>query len=227
MDSLGDRMKSYEHVNRFYLTRRTPCIIRVDGKCFKTFTKGLPLYSSWLGQAMINGAKAFMDETHCRFAYRQSDEISFLLTDYEKFETQPWVGKNLQKMVSLTASIVTGGFNKSFGGGKRAAFDARAFTLPKEEVCNYFIWRQRDAIRNSILSTAQAYIGKRQCFGKSCEQLKEELKNSWKVNWDTDVEACYQRGECLLDDIWDLKIPIFSENRDYVDRFVYAVIEQE
>ena len=38
-DSLGDRMKRYENVNRTYLTRRTPVIIRVDGKAFHTFTK--------------------------------------------------------------------------------------------------------------------------------------------------------------------------------------------
>lgn len=28
---------------------------------------------------------------------------------------------------------------------KGAMFDARAFILPREEVCNYFIWRQHDA----------------------------------------------------------------------------------
>ena len=40
-DSLGDRMKGYENISRFYLTRRSPVIIRVDGKAFHTFTRGL------------------------------------------------------------------------------------------------------------------------------------------------------------------------------------------
>ena len=31
-DNLGDRMKTYENVTRTYLTRRTPIIIRIDGK---------------------------------------------------------------------------------------------------------------------------------------------------------------------------------------------------
>ena len=39
-DNLGDRMKSYENVERRYLTRRTPTLIRIDGKCFSSFTKG-------------------------------------------------------------------------------------------------------------------------------------------------------------------------------------------
>ena len=40
-DSLGDRMKGYENVSRNYLTRRIPAIIRIDGKAFHTFTRGM------------------------------------------------------------------------------------------------------------------------------------------------------------------------------------------
>lgn len=40
-DSLGDRMKQYENVSRVYLTRRTPVIIRIDGKAFHVFTRGM------------------------------------------------------------------------------------------------------------------------------------------------------------------------------------------
>ena len=39
-DNLGDRMKGYENITRYYLTRRTPVIIRLDGKGFHSFTKG-------------------------------------------------------------------------------------------------------------------------------------------------------------------------------------------
>ena len=41
-DALGDRMKDfYENRYRFYLTRRMPVIIRVDGNAFHTFTRDL------------------------------------------------------------------------------------------------------------------------------------------------------------------------------------------
>ena len=39
--TLADRMKRYEQASKFYLTRRIPVIIRLDGKAFHTFTKGL------------------------------------------------------------------------------------------------------------------------------------------------------------------------------------------
>jgi len=41
-DSLGDRMKNnYENITRTFLPRRTHTIIRLDGKAFHTFTRGM------------------------------------------------------------------------------------------------------------------------------------------------------------------------------------------
>lgn len=41
-DELGDRMKSYyENRSKTFLARRTPVIIRLDGKAFHTFTRTL------------------------------------------------------------------------------------------------------------------------------------------------------------------------------------------
>ena len=41
-DSLGDRMKEfYENRSKLYLPRRVPVIIRLDGKAFHSFTKGI------------------------------------------------------------------------------------------------------------------------------------------------------------------------------------------
>lgn len=38
--ALAKRMKKYEAVSKNVLMRRTPVIIRVDGRAFHTFTKG-------------------------------------------------------------------------------------------------------------------------------------------------------------------------------------------
>ena len=40
-DELGKRMKGYyENIPKIKLMRRTPVIIRIDGKAFHTFTRG-------------------------------------------------------------------------------------------------------------------------------------------------------------------------------------------
>ncbi len=85
--------------------------------------------------------------------YTHSDEISLILQDYFRLDTQSAFGKRLQKIVSITASLATATFNdmarQVFTDAPLALFDARAFVLPKEEVTNYLIWRQNDAVRNS------------------------------------------------------------------------------
>ena len=42
-----------------------------------------------------------------KLAYTQSDEATFLLIDYDGFDTQGWFDYELQKVVSITASTFT------------------------------------------------------------------------------------------------------------------------
>lgn len=113
-DELGDRMKKYyEDRTRITLPRRTYTIIRIDGKAFHTFTKGL---TRPFDDGLIND----MDETACylckniqgaKFGFVQSDEISILITDFDKIGTDAWFDGNIQKMASIAASMATSKFN--------------------------------------------------------------------------------------------------------------------
>lgn len=114
-DELGDRIKSqYEDRTRYYLPRRTYTIIRLDGKAFHTYTRGLNKpFDKELYEDMDNAIVAMMTEIQgVRFAYTQSDEISLLLTDFALPTSSAWFDGNLQKMVSVSASIITAEFNK-------------------------------------------------------------------------------------------------------------------
>ena len=277
-DSLGDRMKGYENISRIYLTRRTPIIIRIDGKAFHTFTRGFARpFDDVLVKSMQNTAKYLCENIMgCKLAYTQSDEISLLLVDYEKIETQAWFDNNLQKMVSVAASMATMAFNKFFTNNvkneimeykaslvpqsvelqekikkyhdtlkqaleKGAMFDARAFILPKEEVNNYFIFRQQDATRNSIQMVAQSNFSQKELQGKSCNVLQDMLHEQKGINWN-DYPTVYKRGSCIIkvydviiqyDEagsicgctertkwIVDKEIPIFTQDRAYINKYV-------
>ena len=115
-DNLGDRMKCYENVSRVYLTKRIPVIIRLDGKAFHTFTKSFRKpFDKILMETMWETSKYLCANIQgCKIAYTQSDEISLLLTDYEKITTCSWFDSNIQKMVSVSASMATLAFNKYF-----------------------------------------------------------------------------------------------------------------
>ena len=115
--SLGDRMKNnYENVNRFYLTRRMPVIIRVDMRAGHTFTKGMNKpFDDVFVKTMQDTMKYLCENIQgCVLGYTQSDEISLVLTDYAELTTDAWFGNNLQKMCSISASMATLAFNKAF-----------------------------------------------------------------------------------------------------------------
>lgn len=243
-DSLGDRMKGYENINRVYLTKRMPTIIRVDGKAFHSLTSKFQRpYDEIFNNTMWETAKALCDSIEgCKLAYVQSDEISLLLTDYENITTQSWFNKNIQKMVSVSASIATLAFNKwlpYFSEGEEpyankyncALFDSRVFILPIEEVCNYFIWRQKDATRNSILSVGQSNFSHSRLMSKSCNVIQEMLFTEKGINFN-DLPTAQKRGVCSVkrnyikneaersEWIIDEEIPIFTEDRNYIEKYL-------
>jgi len=112
------------------------------------------------------------------------------------------------------------------------SFDARCFNIPKEEVCNYFIWRQNDASKNSVQMLARSLFSHKDLQGLNLSQLQDKMMLEKDVNWN-DLEIWKKRGACCVRDSetrkWfiDRAIPIFTEDRDYVDKFVYLTAYQE
>lgn len=121
-DNLGDRMKTYENVTRTYLTRRTPVIIRVDGKAFHTFTRGFEKpFDNVLVKTMQDTMRYLCENIEgCVLGYTQSDEITLVLCDYKKLTSQAWFDNNIQKMCSVSASMATMAFNRFFKDNTKA-----------------------------------------------------------------------------------------------------------
>ena len=115
--NLAARMKEfYENVPKTNLMRRTPVIIRIDGKAFHTFTRGFKRpFDEVLIKTMQETTKYLCENIQgCVLGYTQSDEISLILIDYQKFETSAWFDYEVQKMCSIAASMATMAFNKFF-----------------------------------------------------------------------------------------------------------------
>lgn len=196
-NSLGSRMKEqYEFRTRLLLPRRTYTIIRLDGVAWHTYTRGLDKpYDSELMTHMSRTTAALCQAIQgAQFGYTQSDEISILLTDFATIQTDAWFNGNIQKLASVSASMATAHFNQMRGGNRLALFDSRAFTIPDPvEVCNYFVWRQQDATRNSIQSAAQAHFSQAALHGLNSNQLQEKLFSEAGINWN-DYPENFKRG---------------------------------
>ena len=274
-DSLGDRMKEfYENRSKHYLPRRVPVIIRLDGKAFHTFTKGFKRPYDEILHNTMNATMRHLCENiqGCKLGYTQSDEITLLLTDYDTITTDAWFGYGMQKVCSVAASMATLAFNRFFRQYYNEAltelgapldsdpylsklsekldcamFDARCFSIPKDEVTNCFIWRQQDATRNAIQMLGQCNFSHRELQGKSCNDIQDMLMTQKGINFN-DMPVEFKRGVCCYritreatcvnkktqeempcirsEWVLDKDIPIFTQDRAYVDKFVYANNEE-
>lgn len=168
-DLLGDRMKKFENASRYSLIHRTPIILRIDGRAFHTYTKKFERpYDYIIHEAMVNASRKLMKEIDgCEMLYVQSDEASFFIKTYNKFNSEMWFGGSVQKICSVSSSIFTSEFNEKMykETNKKATFDSRCFNLSKEEVYNYFVWRGNDCTRNAIGSYATFIHGHKKTLG--------------------------------------------------------------
>lgn len=262
---LAERMKTYyEQIPKTKLMRRCPVVIRLDGKSFHTFTRGFKKpFDEILIKSMQETMKYLCENIQgCVLGYTQSDEISLLLIDYKKLTSEAWFDYEVQKMCSVAASMATMAFNEIFQriyakmymeandkdkeillktyGNKcfKAMFDARVFNIPKEEVTNYFYWRQLDCIRNSILMVGQANFSYKELHNKTCKMVQDMLITQKEINWN-DYPTHQKRGSCCVKTganetrgterphwIIDTEIPQFKdEGRNYIDKLVYITEE--
>lgn len=113
---LAKRMKGYEERNRYYLQRRMPVILRLDMRAGHSFTKGFERpFDEVFIKSMQETAKYLCENIQgCKLSYQQSDEITLVLVDYDKLNTDCFFDYRVDKLCSITASMATMAFNKFF-----------------------------------------------------------------------------------------------------------------
>lgn len=234
MGSLSNRMKSYEDITKQTLHYNMPIILRIDGRAFHTLTKGLskPFDNEFI--TMMNEIALDLCQNeiqNVKLAYLQSDEISFLIVTGE--EQSEWFNNRVQKMCSISSSRASSfatryNINKRvFNTSKPIMFDSRVFAIPKEDVENYFIWRQLDWTRNSIQMLSRSLYSHNQLKNKNQSDMQEMCFQKGH-NWN-DLFTYLKRGRCakqyptlianeIKRNVWsiDNDIPIFTKNREYI-----------
>jgi len=248
-DSLGARMKKFESAFKHELPMRLPVVIRVDGRSFHTYTKGLKREKGKpcdpnLEHVMNLTAKKLCEEIQgAQVAYVQSDEISILVHNYKKITSESWFGNEIQKMVSISASVASVEFTlnspKIWGEVKPAAFDSRVFILPEFEVVNSFIWRQQDCTRNSVQMLARSLFSHKECSYKNSAELMDMCQILAGRNWN-DEPTSFKRGRCIVQEkrqvdggnirkswVVDNEIPIFSKDREYIQKFLAVEVKKK
>lgn len=203
-NSLGDRMKFYEWnfgMNLTYLMPYVPAIIRLDGRAFHTFTKGLDRpFDQGMCDLMDETTKSLVEETGACMGYTQSDEITLVLLS-EDHTSQVYFDGRVNKINSILAGkcthVFTNGLEKYIPKkiGHFPQFDCRCFSVPnKGEAVNAILWREQDATRNSIQMLGQSCFSQKALQGKNCDEIQEMLWQKHSINWGNDFSSRIKRG---------------------------------
>jgi len=192
--NLANRMKMYEKLNTEQFMPLLPIYVRLDGRAFHTFCRGLDKpFDFDLMDLMQKVTKKLVDSTNACWGYTQSDEIS-LFWNPTSVEDQLIFNGKKQKMISVLASIATAEFIlqglkvpkmkeriERFG----VNFDCRIFQLPnKSELTNTFLWREIDARRNSVSMLAQSLYSHKQLQNKNMDALLQMCRDKGKEWYD-------------------------------------------
>ena len=199
MDNFGDRMKMYEKQGPQRFIPLVPVIARLDGKAFHTFCKGLKKpYDDKMMDTMFLTTLNLVRDSGANIGYTQSDEITLLFYS-DNYHSQIYFDGKIQKLNSVLSSMATYYFNDFkrvyLPRSKKdipALFDCRVWQVPIEEVVNCFLWREQDAVKNSISSAAQAEFGHKQTMNKNSQE-KQDMLHDVGINWN-DYPVHFKRG---------------------------------
>lgn len=181
---LEKKMKRLEQAYNFVIPENETVIIRLDGRAFHTYTKGLkrPFDDEFVAHMNTVAETVAAEVSGTRFAFTQSDEIS-LLVKKSKPESQAYFGNRIQKIVSISAALASATLARLRPDQRIPLFDSRVFTVPDDQtVEDYFVWRHRDTVKNSISSLAQTHFPHGHLQTKRREDMLKMLERAG-VDW--------------------------------------------
>lgn len=221
-EALGDRQKAFEarEAGR-KLMPGLPVLVRLDGRSFHTFTRGLERpYDARLSHALIETAKYLVDKANASIGYCQSDEISLAFPSMDPSVSMIFDGRT-QKLTSVLAAMATAKLNQQIAlhipekAHLLPVMDARAWAVSNLDLAaEHFVWREMDATRNSLTMAAHSFYSQKELHKVGFTQ-KHDMLHAKGVNWN-DYPAMFKRGtyvrrENVLKDLTPATLARISE----------------
>lgn len=203
-DAMGDRMKMLEGMEAMRkLMPLLPICVRLDGRGFSKFTRGMNRpYDTRMQEMMYLTTLHLVEECNAVVGYTQSDEISLVMIP--KFKEEPYFGGRIQKICSSLSAVASVKFNSlllsQFPDKVKLAptFDCRVWNVPNlSEAANTILWRELDASKNSVSMAASHYFSHDSLQGLNGKQKQEKLFKEKNINWN-DYPEEFKRGFLIL-----------------------------
>lgn len=200
MEKLGDWCKWLEkNFSPEVAIPGLPLVIRLDGVNFHNWCKGLkkPFDRRFIS-LMEDTTKRLVEETNAVVGYTQSDEITLMLYSSDRNSSLYHGGKK-QKILSKLTGVCCNHFNFKRKDllpehGNPAVFDCRVYQVPTlSDAVAQLIWRENDAVKNSIQALAQSLFSHKSLHGLNGGQLQDKMTTECGVNWN-DLPSEIKRG---------------------------------
>jgi tRNA(His) 5'-end guanylyltransferase len=215
--SLKEKFDFYRNKTDYKIEKKSYTMVMLDGRSFSKMIKNkyhLPFDDTFIN--MMNETAAYVCKgiQGCKIAYVQSDEMTFVVTDFENPDADIFFGGRLVKMLSIIPGIATGYFNKLammnlIPKDKEAGnilcssddiyqmlesytpiqFDAKVWQVPNlNDVFATILYRQNDCIRNSKAQVAQKYFSHNQLKNLPVDEQIKLTKEKFNVDWENDFD---------------------------------------
>lgn len=205
METLKEKCQTLRAKYDVSMPKKTYAMAMIDGKNFSRLIKNKyekPFDDKFIN--MMNEVAIYVCKNvqGCKFAYTQSDEITFVLTDFENEETSAYFDYRLCKMLSIIPSLATAKFNQLVALNlldtpcssedikqiikhmSLAQFDCKVWNTDNfNDVFAYFLWRQIDCVRNSKQQAAQTYLSHKELLGKHTDEQVQMLLEKKGIDW--------------------------------------------
>lgn len=205
METLKEKCEALRATTDYRLPKKTYIMSAIDGRSFSRLIKNKyekPFDDKFIN--MMNEVAIYVCKNvqGCKFAYTQSDEITFVLTDFENEETSAFFDYRICKMLSIIPSLATAKFNQLVtlnlldtpcsredmkqivADMQLAQFDCKVWDAENfNNVFAYLLWRQIDCVRNSKQQAAQTYLTHKQLMGKHTDEQIKMLLEEKGIDW--------------------------------------------
>lgn len=224
--SFRDNVKEKEYIyTQKSVEKDKPFCVRLDGKAFHTFTKGLKRpFDKRLSDIMIQTMNYLVKQTGAKLGYTQSDEISLIFYNNNNKKNQDiYLGGKLQKLISIISSIATAKFNQLIGDNiperknTLAFFDARVWSIENlNDAAEVIVWRQEDAIKNAISMAAHSFFSHKELNKKNSDEKIKMLSNVG-CNFE-DYPEFFKSGTFAMIKITEIKIDLDEDNAKHQNK---------
>ena len=179
------KIKPIEKEFELEIPKNKHIVIRLDGKRFSKFTKKYfkKPFDLKLSNIMIEVMKAIFKYFNASFGYTQSDEITIIIPKNENEYYNHIFNGRIQKIASISSSVVSSKFNSLMYIDDLAIFDSRVFGVDDEMLPLVINERRKDCIINSKSAFSQAYCSHKELLNKNSNEMIEYTNQKFGKDW--------------------------------------------